>query len=182
MLSLIGFFIFLIGCAVAVARNFFDLGLRETKGIIEETGCLIAGLLVISAANVLSGSFLASAATLFAASFNGYVFYDKHYWPSSGLLKSYEMKYILAKDKEFQIGEKIKHIEVSEEKGVCEISDFSGTESDPEEKTYSGIPPNADGYGVFEAFGIGRWRYRSKNWLRERSFLYILFIKLRERV
>lgn len=182
MLSLFGFFIFLIGCGVAVARNFFDLGLGETKGIIEETGCLIAGLLVISAANFLSGLFLASAATTFAAAFNGYVFYDQHYWPSSGLLKSYEMKYILAKDKEFQVGERIKHIEVSEEKGICEISDFKGIESDPEEKTYSGISPNADDYGIFETFGIGRWRYRSENWLRERSFLYSLFIKLRERV
>jgi hypothetical protein len=179
MLSLIGFFIFLIGCGVAVARNFFDLGLGETKGIIEETGCLIAGLLVISAANVLSGSFLAFAATTFAASFNGYVFYSNHYWPSSGLLKSYEMKYILAKDKEFQVGER--HIEVSEEKGICEISDFNGIESDPEEKTYSGISPNADDYGIFNEFGIGRWRYRSENWLPERSFLYSLFIKLRER-
>lgn len=182
MISLFGFFIFLIGCAVAIARNFFDFGLGRIKGAIEETGCLIAGLLVISAANVLSGSFLAFAATLFAAAFNGYVFYSNHYWPSSGLLKSYEMKYILAKDKEFQVGERIRHIEVVQERGICEISDFNGIGSEPEEKTYSGIPPNADDYGIFETFGIGRWRYRSKNWLRKRSFLYSLFIKLRERM
>ncbi len=181
MLSLFGFFVFLVGCAVAIARNFFDLGLEETKGVIEETGCLTIGLLMISAANAFSGLYLASSATTLTAAFNGYVFYDKHYWPSSGLLKNHEMKYILSAGKEFHIGEKIKHIEVSEEKRVCEISDFNGIASDPEEKNYSGIPPNADGYGIFETFGIGRWKYRSENWFRERSFLYSLFIKLRER-
>jgi hypothetical protein len=181
MLSLTGFFIFLIGCFVAIARNFFDLGLGDTKGVIEETGCLTAGLLVMSAANVVSGFYLACVATSFAAAFNAYVFYDRHYYPSSGLLKSHEMKYILSADKEFQIGERIKHVEVTEEKGICEISDFTEIESDPEEKSYFGCPPNADDYGVFETFGIGRWRYRTENWLRERSLLYSLFTELRER-
>lgn len=178
----IGFFIFVVGCVVAIARNFLDLGLGETKGVIEETGCLTIGLLMISAANAFSGLYLVSSATTFAAAFNGYVFYDKHYWPSSGLLKNHELKYILSAGKEFHIGGKIKHVEVTREKGVYEISDYTEIGSDPEEKTYLGIPPNADSYGIFEMFGIGRWKYRSENWLRERSFLYNFFIKLRERM
>lgn len=177
MISLAGFFIFLIGFIIAILRNFFDIGLEETKGVAEETGCLTIGLLMISAINVLSGFYLSSAATTFAAGFNAYVFYDQHYWPKSGVLKQHEMEYILSKEEDFWVGEIPNRIEVTEDKGVCKIRDSRG-----EEKSYLISPPNADAHDIFKEFGVGRWKYRSENWLRHRSFLYSLFIKLRERM
>lgn len=182
MMLLFGSCSFLIGCLIAIARNFFHLGLDESKGMIEESGFLIVGLLTIPIPGLMLGHYMAAVGCFLTAVLNCLVFYDMQYWPSSGVLKKHEIDHILSRQKDFEIGEdSLEHYEVKEEQGVCKIYDHGVELSTQEGAEFAITPPNADDYGLFEQFRIGRWKYRSENWLRHRSLLYDLYRSFMER-
>lgn len=175
----IGFLIFSVGSAMATARTFTSF-LDQERALLDQVGFMSTGLFLMALSNAIGQAhYLVAALCVSAAAFNAYTCYVTEYHPTSGVLKSHEIKHIVSKDTTFEISNFPRRIEAEESNGVFTIYDHGSAAE--EETAYVCHSPNADKHGIFNASGVGRWQYRSKNWLRYRSFIYSFFIKLRER-